>query len=96
MGSGPVHQLAAGDVCSIELVDGAQASIAGATGISAAAARAKALNQAQPGQESMKLVANSALFSPCKHSRINVSRSGGYAEHPQASKIIKIDNFVAY
>lgn len=62
-------------------MNGAQANIAGAAGMSAAEARAKAQKPAQWGQKSVKSVANSALVSTSEHSRINSRGDGGYADH---------------
>jgi hypothetical protein len=54
-GLGQKHQPIAGDVCAVELVDGAQANIAGAAGMSAPAARAKARKPAQSGQKEREI-----------------------------------------
>jgi len=84
-GTGQEHEPAAGDVCHVEPVDGAQANIAGVAGMSAPAARAKArkqAQQAQQGQKGEKSAAHPVPVSPCEHSCINSRCGGGYADHP--------------
>ena len=81
-GTSQEHRPDAGDVCVVELVNGAQANIAGAAGMSAPAARAKAGKQTQRGQKSVKSAANSALVSPFEPSPINFCVNVGYADLP--------------
>ena len=88
MGIGQEHLSVAGDVCTVELVDGAQTNIAGAAGMSAPAAQAKTRKLTRPAQESMKSAANLALVLPCEHSRINSRCGGVYADLPQALSLV--------
>ncbi len=64
-GVGQEHQPVAGDVCVVELVDGAQTDIAGGAGMSEPAAWAKARKQDSLSPKTGKLCVNSMLFSAC-------------------------------
>jgi hypothetical protein len=63
-------------------VDGAQANFAGAAGMSASAAWARAQKQSQLSPNGWKSAMNPKLVSPYEHSRINSRLGGGYADHP--------------
>lgn len=57
-GFGQEHQPVAGDVCAVELVDGAQTDFAGVAGMSAPAVWAKAQKQAPRGRKRGELARN--------------------------------------
>lgn len=63
-------------------MDGAQTDFAGAAGMSAPAARARAQKQAQLGRNEEKSATDSKLVSPYEYSCINSRFGGGYADHP--------------
>ena len=81
-GSGQEHQPTAGDVCAVELVDGAQANDSRVGGMSAPKMWASALKQALLGQKSGKLAKKWLPVSPYEHSNTNSRFSGGCADLP--------------
>ena len=72
----------AGEVCTVEPVDGTQTDFEGAAGMSASAAWARAQKWVPAHQKNKKSAANSALLSSCEYARINSRCGGGYADHP--------------
>ena len=81
-GLGQEHKSVAGDVCAVELVDGAQTNFARAADMSAPAVRAKAQKRRPGSLKNEKSAPNSTLVSPYEHSRINSRIGGGFADHP--------------
>jgi hypothetical protein len=75
------QQRTTSDVCDVEIVDGAQADIAGAAYMSAPLAQAKTRKHAQSVQNRVKSVAQPLLVVPCKHSHNNSRFSRGYSDH---------------
>jgi hypothetical protein len=81
-GSGQEHQPTAGDVCAVQLVDGAQANDLRFGGMSSPKTRAGTPKLALMGQKTGKLAKSSLPVSPYEHSRINSRFGGGCADYP--------------